>query len=150
MQKILTMLIVAVMSMTLLACQTRQQGGAVLGGALGGVMGANVGGGSGRTVAIIAGTILGAFAGSEMGRYMDESDARKAHTALEYNRDNQVSSWHNPNTGADVSTMPTSTYMSSSGENCREYQTTITVGGKHENAYGTACRQPDGSWKVVN
>jgi hypothetical protein len=30
---------------------------------------------------------------------------------------------------------------------CREYQTTITIGGKDEKAYGRACRQPDGTWK---
>lgn len=150
MQKILTMFIVAVMSLTLLACQTKEQGGAVMGGVLGGALGSQVGQGSGRTVAIIAGTILGAYAGSEMGRYMDDSDARKAHSALEYNRDNQSSSWHNPNTGADVSAMPTRTYVSNSGENCREYQTTVTVNGKKERAYGNACRQPDGSWKVMN
>lgn len=29
----------------------------------------------------------------------------------------------------------------------REYQTTIVVGGKNVPAYGTACLQPDGSWK---
>jgi hypothetical protein len=29
----------------------------------------------------------------------------------------------------------------------REYQTTITVGGQREKAYGTACLQPDGSWR---
>lgn len=29
----------------------------------------------------------------------------------------------------------------------REYQTTITVGGKQVNGYGTACLQPDGSWR---
>jgi hypothetical protein len=28
----------------------------------------------------------------------------------------------------------------------REYQTTITVGGRERAAYGTACMQPDGSW----
>ena len=28
----------------------------------------------------------------------------------------------------------------------REYQTTVIVGGKEVNAYGTACLQPDGSW----
>lgn len=150
MQKILTMFIVAIMSMTLLACQTKEQGGAVMGGVLGGALGSQVGQGSGRTVAIIAGTILGAYAGGEMGRYMDDSDARKAHSALEHNPDNQVSSWHNPNTGADVSATPTRTFVSNSGENCREYQTTVTVSGKKERAYGTACRQPDGSWKVVN
>ncbi|HET7833953.1 MAG TPA: RT0821/Lpp0805 family surface protein [Gallionella sp.] len=149
MQKVLTMFMVVLMSLTLLACQTKEQGGAVLGGVLGGALGSQVGQGSGRTVAIIAGTILGAYAGKEMGRYMDESDNRKAQSALEYNRDNQASSWHNPNTGAEVSTEPTRTYVSRSGENCREYQTTVTVSGKKERAYGTACRQPDGSWRVV-
>ena len=33
---------------------------------------------------------------------------------------------------------------------CREYQTTITIGGKPQKAYGRACRQPDGTWKIQN
>lgn len=148
--KILTMLFIAVLSASLLACQTKQESGAVIGGTLGGVLGSNVGGGEGRTAAIIAGTLLGAYVGSEMGRYMDENDARKAQSALEYNRDHQASTWRNPNTGADMSATPTRTYKSASGESCREYQTTVTVSGKQEKAYGTACRQPDGSWKIVN
>jgi surface antigen len=32
---------------------------------------------------------------------------------------------------------------------CREYRTTVTVGGLAQQAFGTACRQPDGTWKVV-
>jgi hypothetical protein len=32
---------------------------------------------------------------------------------------------------------------------CREFQQTITVGGTAQEAYGTSCLQPDGSWKVV-
>lgn len=150
MKNFLTLLLIATLATPMVACETKQQSGAVVGGVLGGVLGSNVGGGEGRTAAIIAGTILGAYIGSEMGRYMDENDARKAEAALEYNRDNQRSTWRNPNTGADVSAMPTRTYKSAGGENCREYQTTVTVGGKRENAYGTACRQPDGSWRVVN
>lgn len=150
MKKILTMILIAILAVPLAACQTKQQGGTIVGGALGGALGSNVGSGSGRTVAIIAGTILGAFVGSEMGRYMDENDERKAQSALEYNRDHQASRWHNPNTGAEVSTTPTRTFRADSGENCREYQTTVTVSGKKENAYGTACRQPDGSWKMNN
>lgn len=35
------------------------------------------------------------------------------------------------------------------GGYCREFQQTVTIGGKQEQAYGTACRQPDGAWKVV-
>lgn len=29
----------------------------------------------------------------------------------------------------------------------REYQTTVIVGGREVEAYGTACLQPDGSWR---
>ncbi|HEY4134679.1 MAG TPA: hypothetical protein VGO34_05640 [Alphaproteobacteria bacterium] len=32
---------------------------------------------------------------------------------------------------------------------CREYQTTTTVGGQRTASYGTACQQPDGSWRIV-
>lgn len=33
---------------------------------------------------------------------------------------------------------------------CREYQTTVNIGGKPQKAYGRACRQPDGTWKDEN
>jgi hypothetical protein len=39
---------------------------------------------------------------------------------------------------------------STSGRYCREFQQTVTIGGRTEDAYGTACRQPDGSWEVVS
>jgi hypothetical protein len=38
---------------------------------------------------------------------------------------------------------------SSQNRYCREFQQTVTVGGKTEQAYGTACRQPDGAWEIV-
>lgn len=38
----------------------------------------------------------------------------------------------------------------SSGNHCREFQQEITVGGQTEQAYGTACLQPDGAWKIVS
>ncbi len=38
----------------------------------------------------------------------------------------------------------------SSGLPCREYQQSITVGGRTEEAYGTACLQADGAWKIVD
>lgn len=34
-------------------------------------------------------------------------------------------------------------------ENCREYQTVITVEGRSQPAYGTVCRQPDGTWRLA-
>ena len=38
---------------------------------------------------------------------------------------------------------------SNTGMYCREYRHDVTIGGKTESAYGTACRQPDGSWEIV-
>lgn len=38
---------------------------------------------------------------------------------------------------------------STSGRQCREFQQTVTIGGKTEQAYGIACLQPDGTWEVV-
>lgn len=38
---------------------------------------------------------------------------------------------------------------STSGKQCREFQQTVMIGGESESAYGTACLQDDGSWKIV-
>ena len=32
---------------------------------------------------------------------------------------------------------------------CREFQRKVAIGERPERAYGVACQQPDGSWKVV-
>ncbi len=37
-----------------------------------------------------------------------------------------------------------------SGRYCREYQHEVTIGGRTERAYGTACQQPDGSWEIIS
>ena len=36
------------------------------------------------------------------------------------------------------------------GRYCREYQSSIYVGGKYEQGVGTACRNPDGTWQIVS
>ena len=36
-----------------------------------------------------------------------------------------------------------------SGGNCREYQTTTVIEGRPQPAYGTVCRQPNGSCRIV-
>ena len=43
---------------------------------------------------------------------------------------------------------PTETYLTSSGRYCREYRTHVEVGQRMQKAYGTACRQPDGTWQI--
>jgi surface antigen len=44
---------------------------------------------------------------------------------------------------------PTRTLGTSYGGYCREFQQTVRVGGRSRQAYGTACREPDGSWRIV-
>lgn len=39
---------------------------------------------------------------------------------------------------------------STSGRYCREFHQEVIIGGNKEQAYGTACRQPDGSWEVIS
>lgn len=35
------------------------------------------------------------------------------------------------------------------GQTCREFQQTITLDGAPQEAWGTTCLQPDGTWKVM-
>jgi surface antigen len=39
---------------------------------------------------------------------------------------------------------------SSEGRYCREYSQAVKIGGESQQAYGTACRNPDGSWEILN
>ncbi|MDX9690225.1 MAG: hypothetical protein EOM37_08705 [Proteobacteria bacterium] len=42
------------------------------------------------------------------------------------------------------------TYYNGYGQMCREYQSSAWVGGAQRQTYGTACLQPDGSWRVAD
>lgn len=132
----------------------KQQGGAVLGAAAGALAGSQIGDGRGRIAATAIGTFLGAMAGSEVGRSLDKADMtyhnQTAQKAFETARTGTAIDWQNPDTGASGSITPTRTFQQETGNYCREYQQTITVGGQSQEAYGTACRQPDGSWQVTN
>ena len=37
-----------------------------------------------------------------------------------------------------------------SGDYCRDFNQKIIIDGVERNAYGKACLQPDGSWRIVN
>ncbi|MEZ5560544.1 MAG: RT0821/Lpp0805 family surface protein [Pseudomonadales bacterium] len=125
----------------------QEQAGMVIGGVLGGVLGSEVGHGHGQTAAVILGTLAGAAIGGSIGRSMDETDRLRTGLALENVRTGVSTTWHNPDTGYDYAVTPTRTYESTSGP-CREFTLQARVGGSPEQVYGTACRQPDGSWRI--
>ena len=148
-----------ILVLTLAACATgdygqKQVGGTILGGALGGFVGSKIGSGKGQLAATAIGALLGAYAGSEAGKSLDRADrlyaARSQQVALETNSIGQSTAWSNPDSGNTGSATPTRTWRSETGRYCREYRQTVTVAGRTESAYGTACRQPDGTWQLDN
>ena len=128
--------------------------GTLLGAIGGGIAGAQVGKGRGKLVATGIGTLLGAAIGNEIGKSLDRADRlamqRTTQQSLEKAKTGTTSTWKNPDSGNQGTITPKKTYKKPDGTYCREFQQTVTIGGRTEEAYGTACRQPDGSWKLVS
>ena len=123
--------------------------GAVIGGAAGGAIGSQIGKGSDRTVAIIGGTIAGVLIGGAIGRSMDEADQACLAQTLEQAPAQHAVAWSNPD-GGHYRVVPLEGYEDRQGRICRDYRTTATIEGRQQQLYGTACRQPDGSWQRVS
>jgi len=126
----------------------REVVGQILGGATGGLVGSQLADGSARLAAIAAGTVVGMLVGGEIGREMDRADKLCVDQALETAPDGTGIRWNDNNRQYTVT--PTSTRKNAEGQYCREYQTQSNVNGKTQQVYGKACRQPDGSWKIVS
>jgi len=129
-------------------CATKEEAGALTGAIVGATVGSTVGKGRGKGLAIWLGAVAGTVIGSTMGRYMDEQDRIRTSLILEKNPTHQSSTWRNPDTGYDYTVTPTRTYDVAQGP-CREFTLDAIIGGKTQQVYGTACRQQDGSWKVI-
>lgn len=130
----------------------KQTGGTLLGAAGGGLVGSQFGSGKGQLVGTALGVLLGAWVGNEVGRSMDEVDRIRAQQAHVQALDTgQTIQWDNPKNGNHGQVAPIrSGTDTQTGAFCREFQSTVVVGGQQQQAYGTACRQPDGSWRINN
>lgn len=146
-------IIVATLSLSVLlggCAQVTNEGvGTVSGGVIGGLIGSQFGGGAGQVAAAAGGAIVGAFLGGKIGQYMDRQDKMEMQRALETAPVGHAVNWSNPDNGNQYSVKPTRTYYIHE-QPCREYTTNANIGGKSQQIYGKACRQADGSWKVVS
>ena len=126
--------------------------GTIIGAGLGVALGSAVHGDGGA--AMVMGGLLGGAIGNSIGSRMDEKDRRRHeqayYQAMNNNRDYDTAGWYDEETGARGAVTPRRSYTDRRGYQCREYQQEIWIGGRREEGYGTACRMPDGSWKIMN
>ncbi len=152
----ITATMIVASSLLLTSC-TKEETGTLLGAIGGAVIGDAIGGRNGSTgqvIAVAAGTLAGAYIGREIGKSLDQADRlamqEKTQYSLESTKSGDTTKWYNPDSGNSGTITPQPAYTNKADEYCREYQQTVTVGGKTETAYGTACRQEDGTWKISN
>ena len=123
--------------------------GTGVGAALGGLLGSQFGHGDGRLAATGMGVFFGGLAGNEIGHSMDRAVtpsygyAYSAAPTYYY-----ASPVYQPNYVAPPDPPPTYIYQDSENY-CREYSQQIRIGNRIQESYGTACLQPDGTWRIV-
>ncbi len=155
MKVILTLCVIITLAMAGCAPYSgpKEQTGTLLGAGAGALLGSHVGSGKGSLVAVAIGTLAGALIGQDIGRSLDQADRiameKNAQYALEHAPTNTSTPWRNPDSGNGGAITPIETYKAKSGAYCREYHQSVYIGGKEQQAYGTACRQADGSWKII-
>jgi surface antigen len=134
--------------------------GTGLGAVVGGIIGNQFGKGSGRTAATIGGVVLGGIAGNMIAR---DACKDERHDAYYYNNtyydafndedEGDEYAWRNPHTNnygyVTAGDHYEDGYQGYSGP-CREFSQRVFIDGRPETAYGVACRQPDGSWRIVS
>jgi surface antigen len=134
--------------------------GTGLGAVVGGIIGNQFGKGSGRTAATIGGIVLGGIAGNAIAK---DACKDKNHDAYYYNNtyydafndpdEGDEYEWRNPHT--DNHGYVTAGDYYDDGYNgyagpCRQFEQRVYIDGRAETATGVACRQPDGTWRIVS
>jgi surface antigen len=127
--------------------------GTAAGAVIGTVAGAKTGSGSGRVLSAGLGAIFGAWLGKIIGRNLDEMDQQQANDTAQETMETadvgQTTTWTNPDTGNSGTYTPTSARTGTNGEDCRDFESSVIIDGKEQKASGRACRQADGTWKIV-
>jgi surface antigen len=131
----------------------KEAGGTVAGAAAGAIVGNVLAGSGNRVAGTVIGAAVGGFLGNRIGTALDDEDKRRAYAAqlqaLETGPSGAPVAWRNPDSGRYGNVVPGPAYEAN-GATCRSYSQTIYIDGNLQAARGTACRNPDGSWTVVN
>ena len=144
--------------------------GTAAGAALGGFVGSQVSHGAARLPVTVAGVVLGGMAGNSIGHayerrtyyptYSTGYYAEPAYYTPPVYRSGYVPNYVAPEYVEPVYAAPTyyaptayaqPTYVdNNTGHYCREYSQRTQIGTQTQESYGTACMQPDGSWRIIS
>lgn len=152
MRKGIILALIALLTIGLASCASRQESGAVIGAVTGAIVGNQFGSGTGRALATAAGAVVGGIVGSEIGRKLDEADRRRAaaaeYYALEEEDVGSGRGWRNPESGHSGEVVIKREYRRN-GRLCRDYEHTIYIEGEPDVLSGTSCRGDDGRWRSI-
>ena len=113
-----------------------------------------LGQGLARIASIVSGVLIGGSTGTLGARVLQKSDLllhqKTANQSLAQSENGAISNWINPKTGSSGAFRPMTTYTLANGLICRAFRTTIVFSDAIQSGIGTACRQRDGSWKIVS
>ena len=138
------------------SCKTtvsKETVGKIAGSIQGGIIGSQFGKGQGKLVSITAGTILGSIIGGKFGKYLDDKDKammlKTTEKVLENEKIGKQFSWKNNDTGNKGTVTATKNYKNAKNQICRDFSQAVSNSKITEKSYGTACRQSDGTWKII-
>jgi surface antigen len=145
----------AILTLSLAACGPNAQKsdtGLASGAILGGLVGNQFGKGSGRVLGTMAGAVIGGVVGHDIGSQLDQRDRMLAQEAefeaFESGEAGRPRRWRNAGNGRYGDIVPMERYRRGNYD-CRDYTHTIYIDGRPQAMRGTACRNPDGTWRNV-
>lgn len=149
MKKCLVAVLALGLSLSLSGCgeNPNAKGGTLIGAVAGGLIGSRFGSGGGQAAAIIAGAAVGGYVGNRIGTYMDRQDQINYQNAVSNTPVGSEANWTNQRTHATYTVRPIKQYHSS-GRICRRYKTSVVINGKLRTAYGRACKDAQGRWRI--
>lgn len=124
--------------------------GTAAGVVAGTVIGWQFGSGAGQMMGAIGGGLLGGLLGDAVGTSFDEEDMAMYQKASQHAMNTgTVTQWKNTKTEHFGEIAPSAKYQARDGRECREFHQSIILDGELHEGGGFACREPDGSWRMI-
>jgi len=127
--------------------------GAGVGAVAGGYLGNKVGTGTANALATTVGVAMGAYFGGKLFDKLSRGDLNLASAAqsaaLENAPSGKAVTWSNPDTGTAGMATAQPAFEKEGVGPCRPFTHLIQQAGEQAKVEGTACRNADGSWRVL-